>query len=114
MIYEVLLRFFLTRSTLFQDRKPVSANLFSFWMYGLKIHKKKAMESLDLPPKSTMNNNMKVRKGLRVWDFRYNFFVEKNPLEGQEQPRWLSKTMQNDEKQEIDEKGDYKYIVEYC
>ena len=42
------------------------------------------------------------------------FFVEKKPSEGQEQPRWLSKTMQNDEKQEIDEKGDYKYIVEYC
>ena len=76
------------------------------------------MESLDLPPKSTMNNNMKVpasyQKGTSCLGLDATFFVEKKPSEGQEQPRWLSKTMQNDEKQEIDEKGDYKYIVEYC
>ena len=35
------------------------------------------------------------------------------PSEGQEQPRWLTKTMQNDEKQEIDEKGVYKYTELY-
>ena len=84
-------------------------------MYGVKIHKKSNgifRFTTKVHYEQQYEGSCQLLERGFVFGIRCNFFVEKMPSEGQEQPRWLSKTMQNDEKQEIDESGVNKYIVD--